>query len=87
LDKKVTRLGLLLHSSSVCSAPQAIYQRAISIRTNRMPLQFNPSSESSGLLTTVTDSPRVAQSVTLKADRFVVEVPAASAAVVQIHTG
>ena len=32
-------------------------------------------------------APRVAQSVTLKADRFVVEVPAASAAVVQIHTG
>ena len=31
-------------------------------------------------------APRVAQSVTLKADRFVVEVPAASAAVVQIHT-
>ena len=32
-------------------------------------------------------APRVAQSVTLKADRFVVDVPAASAAVVQIHTG
>ena len=32
-------------------------------------------------------APRVAESVTLKADRFVVEVPAASAAVVQIHTG
>ena len=32
-------------------------------------------------------APRVAQSVTLEADRFVVEVPAASAAVVQIHTG
>jgi hypothetical protein len=29
----------------------------------------------------------VEQSVTLKADRFVVDVPAASAAVVQIHTG
>ena len=32
-------------------------------------------------------APRVAESVTLKADRFVVEVSAASAAVVQIHTG
>jgi len=32
-------------------------------------------------------APRVAQSVTLKSNRFVVEVPAASAVVVQIHTG
>ena len=32
-------------------------------------------------------APRVAQSVKLEADRFVVDVPAASAAVVQIHTG
>ena len=32
-------------------------------------------------------APRVAESVTLKSDRFVVDVPAASAAVVQIHTG
>ena len=31
-------------------------------------------------------APRVAQSVPLKADRFVVEVPAASAAVLRIHT-
>jgi hypothetical protein len=31
-------------------------------------------------------APRVAQSVRLKADRFVVDMPAASAAVVQIHT-
>jgi hypothetical protein len=32
-------------------------------------------------------APRVAESVTLKSDRFVVDVPAASAVVVQIHTG
>jgi hypothetical protein len=32
-------------------------------------------------------APRVAESVTFKADRFVVEVPATSAAVVQFHTG
>jgi len=32
-------------------------------------------------------APQVEQSVTLKADRFVVDVPAASAAVIQIHTG
>jgi Glycosyl hydrolase family 79 C-terminal beta domain len=32
-------------------------------------------------------APRMAEPVTLKSDRFVVEVPAASAAVVQIHTG
>jgi hypothetical protein len=32
-------------------------------------------------------TPRVAESVTLKSNRFVVDVPAASAAVVQIHTG
>jgi Glycosyl hydrolase family 79 C-terminal beta domain len=31
-------------------------------------------------------APRVAESMTLKSDRFVVDVPAASAAVVQIHT-
>ena len=31
-------------------------------------------------------APRVAQSARLKANRFVVDVPAASAAVVQIHT-
>jgi len=32
-------------------------------------------------------APRMAELMTLKADRFVVDVPAASAAVVQIHTG
>jgi hypothetical protein len=32
-------------------------------------------------------APRMAESVALKSDRFVVDVPAASAAVVQIHTG
>jgi hypothetical protein len=32
-------------------------------------------------------APRVAESVTLKSDRFIVDVPAASVAVVQIHTG
>jgi hypothetical protein len=32
-------------------------------------------------------APQVTESVTLNSDRFVVDVPAASAAVVQIHTG